>query len=44
MPPGGCRMCMGMLCGPCADAGTCTPFEKKLEAIEARARLLQQIG
>lgn len=32
---GFCRLCMKLICGPCSDHG-CTPFEKKLEAMEAR--------
>jgi hypothetical protein len=36
---GFCRMCMGHICGPCADLGSCEPFEKKLERMEARDRL-----
>jgi len=32
-----CRLCMKMVCRRCANYG-CTPFEKKLEAIEARDR------
>ena len=31
---GFCLMCMQHLCGPCADLGTCTPFEKQIEAEE----------
>jgi hypothetical protein len=38
---GSCRMCYGFLCPTCVDAGTCTPFEKKLERMEARERLLR---
>jgi hypothetical protein len=33
-----CRMCMKPICLRCAGKG-CTPFERKLEAMEARARL-----
>lgn len=31
---GFCRRCMRHVCGPCADYGTCVPFEKALEAHE----------
>jgi hypothetical protein len=45
---GFCMPCMKAVCGPCADAGRCTPFEKKLEAYEAadaaRRRLLHELG
>lgn len=43
-PGGFCRCCKSNICGPCADKGTCTPFMKKIEAIEARARLMCAIG
>jgi hypothetical protein len=39
-----CRSCMGPICLRCHDAGTCTPFERKLEAMEARGRFLRSIG
>lgn len=35
---GYCRMCMAPVCPACADK-PCTPFEKKLDAIERRDRL-----
>lgn len=38
-----CRSCMKMVCAKCADFG-CTPFEKKLEAWEARDRALRSYG
>lgn len=41
---GFCRLCFRPTCGPCADHGSCTPFEKKLEAMEARDRLLTSVG
>lgn len=41
---GFCRCCMRNTCGPCADIGTCTPFERKLEAIERRAALHRTLG
>lgn len=43
---GFCRMCMKDVCGPCADHGACTPFEKKLEEYEraaARGRYLDHL-
>ena len=39
-----CYQCDANTCVPCAETGKCTPFEKKLEAIEARGRLLAAIG
>jgi hypothetical protein len=41
---GFCRLCFEPTCGPCADIGTCFPFEKQLEAMEARGRLLAAMG
>lgn len=41
---GFCRQCMASVCGPCADLGSCTPFEKAVEASERRGRLLEAIG
>lgn len=41
---GFCRMCMKHLCGPCADEGNCTPFEKKLERYERANRFHQAVG
>jgi tRNA G18 (ribose-2'-O)-methylase SpoU len=40
---GFCRMCMMHICGPCADKGSCDPFEKKLERMEARGRFLEHV-
>jgi hypothetical protein len=45
VPDGGwCLQCHRALCGPCADLGTCTPFEKKLLEMEARGKLLAAMG
>ena len=41
---GFCRLCYRHICGPCADKGECEPFEKKLEAMERRERLLRSLG
>lgn len=38
-----CKQCMGLICCNCLDKG-CAPFEKKLEAAEARARALRSYG
>lgn len=37
---GFCRMCMKPICGPCAHHG-CTPFEKRMEELERRDRLMR---
>lgn len=39
-----CHQCDAATCVPCAETGRCTPFEKKLEAIESSARLRAAIG
>ena len=33
-----CRVCMRAVCLPCEVVGTCTPFERRLERLEARDR------
>lgn len=38
---GMCYQCMKLVCPTCVDLGTCTPFEKRLEAIERRADALR---
>lgn len=43
MVGGFCRMCMANICDACCDQG-CTPFEKKLKAIEARDKSLRSMG
>jgi hypothetical protein len=41
---GFCKCCTGLICGPCVDAGTCTPLEKQLQAMERRADTLRSYG
>ncbi|HEV8245682.1 MAG TPA: hypothetical protein VGP93_07935 [Polyangiaceae bacterium] len=41
---GFCTLCMGHTCARCAGTGQCDPFEKKLERMESRERLLRQVG
>ncbi len=41
---GMCKQCMHLICTACVDNGRCTPFEKKLEAMESRERLRQAMG
>ena len=38
-----CKICMGLICSRCVDLG-CTPFEKKLEMVEAKDRALRSYG
>lgn len=41
---GFCRQCMAPTCPKCTAKGVCTPFLKKVEEIERRARMLAAIG
>jgi hypothetical protein len=41
---GFCRICMKHICGPCADLGSCTPYEREMEKAEARDRFLRAVG
>jgi hypothetical protein len=41
---GFCLMCMKHICGPCAGAGVCRPFEKRLEEYERKSRLHRAVG
>lgn len=38
-----CRNCMARICSPCADH-PCTPFMKKIEAMEERDRIRRMYG
>jgi hypothetical protein len=40
----GCGMCQKPVCPACHKVGTCTPFEKKLDRIEARDKLFREAG
>lgn len=39
---GWCGLCARMICGRCAGK-PCVPFERQLEQMEARGRLLRQV-
>jgi hypothetical protein len=41
---GWCFRCAANVCGPCADQGTCTPFEKRVDRQEARHRMFAAMG
>lgn len=43
MPGGFCGMCRSFVCDSCADK-ECTPFEKQLEAWEAKDRARRSMG
>ena len=38
---GFCTLCYAHTCTKCADIGGCEPFEKKMEKMEARDRLMR---
>lgn len=40
---GWCARCAKPICGPCADKGTCRPFEKWLDEVEKKARIVTLI-
>lgn len=47
VPGAFCRQCMGAVCLPCDDKGTCTTAEKFLEQLEKQGRrqqLLKSVG
>jgi hypothetical protein len=39
-----CKNCMRLVCPKCHDHGGCTPWEKAIEASEARDRWRRQAG
>lgn len=41
---GFCTLCFKPTCPRCEAVGTCTPFEKKLEEAEAKARFRCEVG
>jgi hypothetical protein len=40
---GYCRLCNAYTCGPCADTGTCVPFEVRLLRMEGRRAFLRGV-
>jgi hypothetical protein len=45
IPEGGwCMSCSKMICNLCVDKGICTPWEKQMEKMEARQRMLNSMG
>ena len=44
-PGAACRVCMKAVCLRCCDStGGCVVWERKMERMEARARLLRSVG
>lgn len=39
-----CKTCDALICAKCAATGSCTPFERRLEASETRDRFFRSIG
>lgn len=42
-PGAACRVCMRPVCLACCADGRCTPWERRLEAMEARDRLVRSV-
>lgn len=43
-PPAFCLQCMAPQCSTCAEKGECSPFLRKVEAVEASDRFARSIG
>lgn len=43
MPADRCTMCMRYICGRCAAIPQCRPFDKRLEEIESKGKLLEAV-
>jgi hypothetical protein len=41
---GFCRICWGLVCKQCNLEGTCSPWERQMEQIEARDRFRRSAG
>ncbi|MAH46437.1 hypothetical protein CMI37_11435 [Candidatus Pacearchaeota archaeon] len=39
-----CRVCGGLVCGPCVSRGSCVPWEARMEVAEARDRFRREAG
>lgn len=39
-----CFVCWRLICGPCADAGNCVPWEEMLAKQEAKAEARKSMG
>ena len=39
-----CKVCMHLICPRCTDVGTCTPWERQMEKMEARQRAHDSYG
>jgi hypothetical protein len=39
-----CKICMKLICAKCVAKNTCTPWEKRMEKMEARQRFLNSAG
>jgi hypothetical protein len=42
-PGAGCRVCMRAICLHCHDQGRCTPFERRIEAMEGNRRAIEAL-
>lgn len=41
---GMCKICMKLICASCVDLIVCTPYEERLNKLEAKERFLQAAG
>jgi hypothetical protein len=41
---GGCYTCQRPICLACIEKGGCDPWERQLDRMEARSRLLRAVG
>lgn len=41
---GWCRICASNVCPRCVVSGRCDPFEKAIERVEAKGRMLRSYG
>lgn len=39
-----CKVCMSLICKVCVGQGTCTPWERQMEEMEARERFRRSAG
>lgn len=44
VPGAMCRVCMRPVCLTCHGEGRCLPFERRIEQMEARGRMLRSAG
>jgi hypothetical protein len=38
-----CKICMRAICIVCCEEGRCTPFERRIEEMERKRRMIEQV-